>query len=475
MSNLKNILSGIEAITADSRAVGPGSLFVAVKGDKFDGHDYIETAIKAGAKAIVAERLPNQLTPRVHYLQVADSHVALAELAANFYDHPSTKLRLVGITGTNGKTTTATLLARLFTKLGYRTGLLSTVRNEIGDQILPASHTTPDVIELNRLLSQMAAASCRYAFMEVSSHAVVQKRIAGLDFAGGIFTNLTHDHLDYHQTFEAYRQAKQDFFTLLPKTVFALSNLDDLNGKAMLATTKAQKKYYAIEKSADFQAKIISNDFRGLRLEFDGQVVQTKFIGAFNGYNLLAVYAAARLLGVDRAKIIKILPTLEPVEGRFQYFRTETGLTAIVDYAHTPDAVQNVLATIHDIKTPESKIITVIGCGGDRDRAKRPMMAQIAAAGSNLTILTSDNPRSEAPLAIIAEMQAGLTEKKEAEVETIVDRRAAIKRAVEVARPNDIILIAGKGHEKYQESKGVKQPFDDYAIVKTYIYDAKRR
>lgn len=451
----------ISAVVFDSRKVVKDCLFVAVKGTVVDGHDYIEQAVKDGAVAVVCEELPAHVTGEVDFLLVANSAVALGILASNFYDKPSSKLKLVGVTGTNGKTTVATLLYKLFIDLGYKCGLLSTVENKVNGEVVPATHTTPDPVALNELLDRMVAKGCDYCFMEVSSHAVAQHRIEGLQFAGGIFTNLTHDHLDYHKTFENYLKAKKAFFDGLNKGAFALTNVDDKNGSVMLQNTKAHRKGYSIKNMADYKGKILENQFDGLVLNVDGDDVYFKLVGSFNAYNLLAVYGAAMLLEQDKAKVLTSLSKLSGAEGRFDYVISPNKIVGIIDYAHTPDAVQNVLSTIHDIRKGSEKVITVIGCGGDRDKTKRPIMAKVAATLSDKVILTSDNPRSEDPAQIIKDMEAGLDANTQRKAISITDRREAIKTAVHLAQPGDIILLAGKGHEKYQEINGVKNHFDD--------------
>ncbi|WDF56545.1 UDP-N-acetylmuramoyl-L-alanyl-D-glutamate--2,6-diaminopimelate ligase [Mucilaginibacter sp. KACC 22063] len=474
MRNLSDIIEGvaftelqgaadveITNITADSRQVVPGSLFVAVKGTLTDGHNYIDKAIASGAVAIVCEDLPAHTATEVDFIMVADSAAALGKLASNFYDRPSAKLKLVGVTGTNGKTTVATLLYKLFIDLGYKCGLLSTVENQINGKVVPSTHTTPDPVSLNELLDEMVAQGCDYCFMEVSSHAVAQHRISGLEFTGGIFTNLTHDHLDYHKTFENYLKAKKAFFDGLPKSAFALTNADDKNGMVMLQNTKAHKKTYGLKTMADFRVKVIENQFDGLHLMVDNEEVWFKLVGSFNAYNLSAVYGAAMLLEQDKARTLTSLSKLTGAEGRFDYVISPNRIIGIVDYAHTPDAVENVLSTIHDIRKGNEQVITVIGCGGDRDKTKRPEMAKAACDGSDKVILTSDNPRSEDPAEIIKDMEAGVDPSSKRKTISIVDRREAIKTAVHLAKPGDIILLAGKGHEKYQDIKGVKTHFDD--------------
>ncbi len=474
MRNLSDIIQGlpftelqgsadvaISAVVFDSRKVVPGCLFVAVRGTVVDGHDYIDQAIKDGAAAIICEELPGHTAGEVDFLMVANSAEALGIVSANFYDNPSKKLKLVGVTGTNGKTTVATLLYQLFRDLGYKCGLLSTVENQINGKVIPSTHTTPDQVELNRLLDEMVAMGCDYCFMEVSSHAVAQHRISGLSFTGGIFTNLTHDHLDYHKTFDNYLKAKRAFFDGLPKNAFALTNNDDRNGNIMLQNTKAHRKSYGLKTMADFKAKILENQFGGLLLNIDNEEVWFKMVGSFNAYNLLAVFAAAMLLDQDRSKVLTSLSKLSGAEGRFDYVVGPDKVIGIVDYAHTPDAVQNVLSTIHDIRKGNEKVITVIGCGGDRDKAKRPVMAKVACEWSDKVILTADNPRSEDPEAIIKDMEQGVDAAFKRRTVSIADRREAIKTACLLAQPGDIILLAGKGHEKYQEIKGVKNHFDD--------------
>jgi UDP-N-acetylmuramoyl-L-alanyl-D-glutamate--2,6-diaminopimelate ligase len=460
----------IENITFDSRNVVKGSLFIAVKGTKVDGHEYIEQAVKSGATVIVHQDDVKILNEAIAYVKVKNSSESLGWIASNYYDNPSSKLKLAGITGTNGKTTTVTLLHKLFRELGYNVGLLSTVCNKINDDIIPSTHTTPDAIQLNGLLKMMVNEGCTHCFMEVSSHAVVQNRITGLEFAGGIFSNITHDHLDYHKTFEEYLTAKKRFFDMLGNQAFALSNVDDKNGKVMLQNTKASKHSYALKNPADFKAKIIENNFSGLQLNIDGVDVWFKLIGNFNAYNLLAIYATSILLGENKDSILTTLSRLEAVEGRFDYVRSADGTIAIIDYAHTPDALSNVLSTITSIKEGNEEIITVVGCGGDRDSTKRPIMARIACEYSNKVILTSDNPRSEDPEKILADMIEGVDIISKRKVLSILNRKEAIKTACSLAKPGDIILLAGKGHEKYQEIKGVKYPLDDKQVVKE-IFD----
>ena len=453
-------------IVFDSRKVQLACLFVAVKGTQTDGHDFIEQAIKKGAKAIVCEKLPVQKSDEIVFIKLDNSAKALGQLASAFYDNPSSKLKLVGVTGTNGKTTTVTLLYNLFKKLGYKVGLLSTVRNYIDDKVIDASHTTPDAVQINNLMRRMADYGCEYCFMEVSSHAIDQHRIAGLDFAGALFTNITHDHLDYHKTFAEYINTKKRFFDDLKPESFALINTDDKNGRVMVQNTKAKVKNYAVRSVADFKAKIIESHFEGSMLNIDNVDVWTYFVGRFNAYNILAVYASAVMLGFDKNEILTALSEMKPVEGRFETLRSLNGITAIVDYAHTPDALLNVLNAINQIRNDDQELITVVGAGGDRDKTKRPEMAKIASVNSDKVILTSDNPRSENPNAIIDDMKAGVDAENKKKVLSIVDRKEGIRTACLLAKQGDIILIAGKGHETYQEINGVKQDFDDREVIK---------
>ncbi|MFI5140930.1 MAG: UDP-N-acetylmuramoyl-L-alanyl-D-glutamate--2,6-diaminopimelate ligase [Bacteroidia bacterium] len=456
----------VSSITFDSRKVKKDSLFIAVKGTAVDGHNFIAQAIETGAIAIVCEELPSTQLENITYVKVKNANYALGIIAANFYDNPSQKLKLVGVTGTNGKTTTATLLYNLFKSLGYTVGLLSTVKNKINNEELVATHTTPDAISLNELLNKMLEKGCQYVFMEVSSHAIVQHRVTGITFAGGVFTNITHDHLDYHKTFDEYIKAKKTFFDNLPEEAFALTNKDDANGMVMLQNTKATRVTYALKSPADHKCRIVENHLNGLLLNIDNKEVWVKLIGMFNAYNVLAVYSVAVLLKQDATNILTALSTLNSVEGRFQYLKSETGIIGIVDYAHTPDALKNVLETIKGIRTGNEQVVTLAGCGGDRDAAKRPIMAKIACQFSNKVILTSDNPRSEDPEEILNQMQKGIDPVDAKKTLRITDRKEAIKTACSLAKPGDIILIAGKGHEKYQEIKGVKHPFDDFEILK---------
>ena len=467
--SLKQVLGStdldVSSICFDSRQAQTGALFIAVRGTLSDGHQFINNAIDQGVVAIVCQILPEHIREGVSYFLVENSAKALGFIASNFYDHPSSKLKLVGITGTNGKTTIATLLFQLFCDLGYKTGLLSTVQNQINGLVIPSTHTTPDPISLNSLLNDMVESGCDYCFMEVSSHAVAQHRIVGLTFSGGIFSNLTHDHLDFHHTFDAYLKAKKSFFDNLQNNSFALTNIDDKNGMVMLQNTRAHKKTYGLKNIADFKAKIIENHFSGLLLNIENEEVWFKMVGSFNAYNLLAVYSAALLLEQDRTRVLTSLSRLSGAEGRFDFMVSEAGIIGIVDYAHTPDAVQNVLTTIQDIRNGTEQVITVIGCGGDRDKSKRPLMAQVACDWSTKVVLTSDNPRSEAPEQIIKDMEAGVMPHNRKKILSITDRKEAIRTACHLAKPGDIILVAGKGHEKYQETAGVKLPFDDKKIL----------
>lgn len=459
----------ISSVVFDSRKVKRDSLFIATKGTAVDGHTYIQKAIESGAAAIMCEDLPETLSENVTYIKVTDSTFSLGIVACNYFENPSQKIKLVGVTGTNGKTTTVTLLFNLFRSLGYSVGLLSTVQNKINNTVIPSTHTTPDALALNELLADMVAQGCEFAFMEVSSHAVVQNRIAGISFTGAVFSNITHDHLDYHKTFDEYIKAKKKFFDQLPSDAFALVNRDDKNGLVMIQNTKANKNTYALKSVADFKCRIIENHLNGLLLNIDNQEIWVKLIGTFNAYNVLAVYATALLLKQDRTNILTALSNLNSVEGRFQYVRSPKGVIGIVDYAHTPDALKNVLETIKDIRTGNEQVITLVGCGGDRDSAKRPVMAAIACEYSNKVILTSDNPRSEDPEEILNQMERGITPADTKKVLRITDRKEAIKTACSFSNKGDIILIAGKGHEKYQEIKGVKYDFDDFEILKDLI------
>ncbi len=451
----------ITGIAFDSRHVKNGFAFVAIKGNQADGHQFISQAIENGATAIVFEDETTDKQKGVAYIRVENSALSLALIAGNYFDNPSEKLKLTGVTGTNGKTTIATLLYRLFSDAGYCCGLLSTIENKLGKQTIGATHTTPDPIALNAMLHEMVEKGCSYVFMEVSSHALVQQRVSGLQFAGGIFTNLTHDHLDYHKSFSAYRDAKKMFFDMLPKTAFALTNKDDRNGQVMVQNCKASIKTYGLQHQADYKAKVMENLFEGLVLEVDNQQLFTKLTGKFNAYNLMAIYGAACMLGMETQQALTGLSLLETAEGRFDYKRTIDGTVGIVDYAHTPDALDNVLKTIDEIRTHNEQLITVVGAGGNRDRSKRPKMAAVAAELSDRLILTSDNPRNEDPAEIIEEMRKGVPPQHFKKTLAIVDRLEAIRTAVALANPGDIVLVAGKGHEKYQEIKGIKHPFDD--------------
>ena len=457
----------ITGVNIDSRRIEKGHLFVAIPGTQTDGHKFIPKAIEQGAAAVLCEYFPNTRTPGVTYIAVESTEAAVGPVATVFYGEPSLKLKLVGVTGTNGKTTIATLLYNMFRKFGHKCGLLSTVCNYIEGEAIPADHTTPDPIELNRLLAQMVEAGCEYAFMECSSHAIAQKRIGGLTFAGGLFTNLTRDHLDYHKTFENYRDAKKAFFDGLSKDAFAITNADDKNGSVMVQNCKAKIKTYSTRSMADFRARIIECHFEGMYLEIDGREVGVQFIGKFNVSNLLAVYGAAVMLGKKPEDILVVLSTLKSVAGRLEPIRSEEGVTAIVDYAHTPDALENVLNAIHEVLDGKGgQVITVCGAGGNRDKGKRPLMAQEAVKQSDRVIITSDNPRFEEPQDIINDMLAGLDQKQMKKVVSIVDRKEAIKTACMLAQKGDVILIAGKGHEDYQEIKGVKHHFDDREVVR---------
>lgn len=451
----------VDAIAFDSRKVQQGTLFVAVRGVHTDGHLFVGKAVEGKAVAVVVEELPEHTDDAVTYVQVSDSAYALGVLAANFYGNPSQELKLVGVTGTNGKTTVATLLYNLFRQLGYRVGLLSTVENRIGEKVVPATHTTPDPVALNKLMRQMVDDGCDYCFMEVSSHAIVQQRIVGLKFAGGIFTNITHDHLDFHKTFENYIKAKKKFFDDLDRYAFALTNVDDRNGNVMLQNTVAHRKTYGLHNMADFKAKVLESHFDGMLLQIDSHDLWVKLVGGFNAYNLLAVYSAAILLEQETSKVLVALSEISGAEGRFETVRSKNGVVGIVDYAHTPDAVENVLETIKNLRHEGQQIITVLGCGGDRDKTKRPEMANVALKYSDKLIITSDNPRTEDPLQIIKDMEAGVPVEKKKNTFSIADRREAIRAACHLASPGDIVLVAGKGHEKYQEINGVRHHFDD--------------
>ncbi|MDB4496768.1 UDP-N-acetylmuramoyl-L-alanyl-D-glutamate--2,6-diaminopimelate ligase [Flavobacteriaceae bacterium] len=459
----------ISQIDFDSRAVKKGSLFVAQKGVSVDGHLFIDKAIRLGATSVICEVLPEKKQDNITFIQVDDSNTSLAIIASNFYDNPSSKLKLIGVTGTNGKTTIASLLYQLHKKAGFKVGLLSTVQILVDTIAYESTHTTPDSVTINNYLNQMVVQGVTHCFMEVSSHGIHQKRTAGLDFSGGIFTNLSHDHLDYHNSFASYRDVKKIFFDALPKTAFALTNLDDKNGAIMLQNTKAKKRTYALKTLADYKAKIIEKSFSGTLLSINGVEVWTKLIGNFNAYNLAAIIGTAYELGMDKLEALTIVSQLESVNGRFEHFITDTGVIAIVDYAHTPDALKNVLETINDIRTDNEKLITVVGCGGNRDKTKRPKMAHIASQLSTQSIFTSDNPRTENPETILEEMEVGVSEENLIKTITILDRRQAIKTACKFSEAGDILLIAGKGHENYQEINGEQFYFDDLVEVKKYF------
>jgi len=464
----------IDSIAFDSREVRSNSLFVAQKGLVFDGHKFIDKAIDKGAIAIICEVLPAEFVSDITYVKVDDSNLALAITAANFYDNPSSKLKLIGVTGTNGKTTIATLLYKLFKKLNYKSGLLSTIKIMIDEEEAKTTHTTPDSITINKALNQMVLKGVDYCFMEVSSHGIHQKRTAGLHFEGGIFTNLSHDHLDYHKTFAKYRDVKKIFFDQLPKTSFALVNADDKNGLIMVQNSKARKYTYALKTVADYKAKIMENQFDGLLLNIDHQEIWSKLIGSFNAYNLLAIYATADLLGEDRLEVLRIISELDNVDGRFQHSISKIGISTIVDYAHTPDALKNVLETIDAIRTHNEQVITVVGCGGDRDKTKRPKMGNIASVLSNQVVFTSDNPRSEDPEVIISEMEDGVKPENYKKTVSITNRKQAIKTACKLADKGDIILVAGKGHETYQIIGNMRSDFDDFKIVNELLTEMNK-
>jgi UDP-N-acetylmuramoyl-L-alanyl-D-glutamate--2,6-diaminopimelate ligase len=451
----------IESISFDSRKIEKNSVFVAIAGTVTDGHNYIDHVVSKGVAAVVCEKLPDNIDSNVCYVLVKDSSETLGIMACNFYDSPSEKMKLIGITGTNGKTTTVTLLYEIFKSLGYKVGLLSTVKNIVNEKIIPATHTTPDPLQINKLLDEMVKEGCEYCFMEVSSHAIVQKRIEGLKFHGGIFSNLTHDHLDFHKTFDAYLAAKKKFFDQLPPSAFALVNTDDRNGRVMVQNTNANVKTMALRKMADYHCKILENQFDGLLLNINGKEVWSNLVGTFNAYNLLAIYAITDLEGIDNQEALVSLSKLKPVDGRFEYFKSPEGIVAIVDYAHTPDALKNVLDTIEAIRVGTGKLITVVGAGGDRDKLKRPVMAKIASDSSDIVILTSDNPRTEDPNEILEQMNEGISIDKRKKALIISDRLQAIRTAYNMSGKDDVILIAGKGHETYQEINGVKHHFDD--------------
>ncbi|MBA7506968.1 UDP-N-acetylmuramoyl-L-alanyl-D-glutamate--2,6-diaminopimelate ligase [subsurface metagenome] len=461
--------TSVPAIQFDSRKVEPDHLFVAVRGTQADGHDYIQDAIQNGARIIVCEKLPESKQPGVAYVKVENTSELLGRMVCNFFDNPSSKLKLIGITGTNGKTTTATLLYRLFKNLGYKTGLISTIKNYIHNIASETTYTTPDPIQINSLLNEMLKQGCEYCFIEVSSHALSQNRTAGLQFAGGIFTNLSHDHLDYHRNFHEYLKTKQKFFDGLDTKAFALTNADDRNGKIVIQNTKAWTKTYAMKTLADFKCKVIESHFDGMFLNIDNTELWTRFVGEFNAYNILAVYAAAMLLDQEQVEILKTLSNLKSVPGRFEILKLKGGITAIIDYAHTPDALTNVLRTINQVRQKNQLLITVVGAGGDRDKTKRPLMAKVAVEKSDKLILTSDNPRTEDQDRIFADMLKGVERKYNSKVIMINNRREAIKTACLMAQKDDIILVAGKGHESYQEIDGVKHHFDDREVIREML------
>ncbi|MEZ5008367.1 MAG: UDP-N-acetylmuramoyl-L-alanyl-D-glutamate--2,6-diaminopimelate ligase [Chitinophagales bacterium] len=488
MANLRDILYGvsinavagntdidINKLQSNSKAVVPNDVFVAIVGGLADGHKYIDGAIQLGATAIVCEVMPDQIIQGVTYVEVKNSREALALMADNYFDHPSSKLKLVGVTGTNGKTTTVTMLYNLFVKLGYQVGLLSTIVNKIGDKVIASTHTTPDPVSINELLSDMVLAGCDFAFMEVSSHAIHQNRIAGLTFTGGVFTNISRDHLDYHKDFKEYIFVKKAFFDQLPANAFALTNVDDKRGMVMVQNTKAKVQTYAVNSMADFKTKIIESSFSGLILEVNNVELYTRMVGKFNAYNIMAVFATAVLLGQDNIEVLAAISAIDGAEGRFEYIVSKRdNVIGVVDYAHTPDALKNVLQTIKDVRTGAEEVITLVGCGGDRDKGKRPMMARIASEYSDRVILTSDNPRSEVPSVILKEMKDGVPAHLTRKVMVVEDRREAIKVACTMAQKNDILLVAGKGHEKYQEIKGERFPFDDKKILAETFEELER-
>ncbi len=488
MKKLQDILYGVNLVAIagdtaiaisdvqiDSRAVAQGALFIAVKGVAVDGHLFIAKAVAQGAVAVVCEDQPEEQTSGITYVQVRSTAEAAGQIAHNFYEAPSAGFRLVGVTGTNGKTTIATLLYKLFTKLGYTCGLVSTVENIIAENIIPSTHTTPDAVRLNALLKTMKDAGCTHVFMEVSSHAVHQRRIAGLQFAGALFSNITHDHLDYHKTFDEYIKAKKGFFDDLPSSAFAITNADDKRGAVMLQNTSAKTHTYSLRTVADFKGKILENGLAGLVMTVNEQEVHFRLIGEFNAYNILAVYGAAICLGEDKAEVLQVLSALTGAEGRFDYLVSpKEGVIGIVDYAHTPDALLNVLATIKKLRSGDEQVITVVGCGGDRDKTKRPVMGEVACEHSNRVIFTSDNPRSEDPAGILADMETGLNTTARRKLLSIADRKQAIKTAISMAGPKDIVLIAGKGHEKYQEIKGVKHHFDDKEVLWAFFKELEK-
>ena len=482
MKSLKDILYGVSLsavsgttsvmvnnICFDSRKVGADDVFVAIKGLVADGHQFIEQTVASGARAVICEELPRQMEDEVTYVAVDNANSALAIMASNFYDNPSKNLKLVGITGTNGKTTISSLLYQLFTKAGYKVGLISTIKIMVDKVEYATTHTTPDALTINKYLGMMSEAGVEYCFMEVSSHGISQKRTEGLTFEGAIFTNLSHDHLDYHKTFAEYRDTKKILFDSLSKRAFALTNVDDKNGLVMLQNTKARKYTYALKSYADYRGQILEKQFNGQLLKIDDNEVWSKLIGDFNAYNMLAIFGAADLLGLEKLETLRLLSELENVDGRFQYYISKENITAIVDYAHTPDALKNVLDTINTLRTGNENVITVVGCGGDRDKSKRPVMGHIASSLSNKVIFTSDNPRSESPTVIMEEMEAGVEPQHVQKILSIENRKQAIKTACQLAAAKDIILVAGKGHETYQETKGIREDFDDYKMVKELL------
>ena len=464
-----NITKEISGLEIDSRKIESGHMFVAVRGTQTDGHAYIDKAIEKGASVIVCETFPDNIDSDITYIKVNDTEEVVGKLATAFYGHPTSKLKLIGVTGTNGKTTIATLLYNMFRLFGYKVGLISTVCNYIDDEAIPTEHTTPDPITLNKLLGRMADEGCKYVFMEVSSHSVVQKRIGGLQYSGGIFTNLTRDHLDYHKSFDNYLKAKKTFFDNLPKSAFALTNIDDKNGLIMTQNTKAKVYTYSLRSISDFKGKVLEDGFEGMLMDINQIEVNVQFVGRFNASNLLAVYGSACILGKKPEEVLIKLSMLRPVSGRFETLRSNRGYSAIVDYAHTPDALANVLKTINDVLDGRGQTISVIGAGGNRDKGKRPIMAQEAVKQSNKVIITSDNPRFEEPQDIINDMVAGLTQEDKRKVVCITDRKEAIRTACMLAQPNDVVLVAGKGHENYQDIKGVKHHFDDKEVIREYF------
>ena len=459
----------VSSISFDSRNVNNETLFIATKGTQFNGHDFIPQAVANGACVIVYDESIQSFETSVLYIRVKNTSVALGQFASNFYDNPSESLHLIGVTGTNGKTTIATLLYRLFKSLGFKVGLISTIQNIVDTKEIPSTHTTPDALQLNHLLSDMVQQGCEYCFMEVSSHAIMQHRIEGLNFKVGIFTNITHEHLDYHKTFDAYIKAKKLFFDFLPSSAFALTNIDDPNGAVMLQNTKAKKYHYALQHHADFKAKIIENQLDGMLLNINGSESWFRLVGKFNAYNLLAIYGCAEILGCNSSELIQKMSELQAAEGRFDVLTSSLGIRAVIDYAHTPDALKNVLTTIRSLCKKDENVITVVGAGGNRDASKRPLMAEVSLQYSDVLILTSDNPRNEDPDQIISEMAAGIPSTDKKKILMLTNRKEAIKTACLLAKPGDIILVAGKGHEKYQEIKGVKHPFDDKLIVSEFL------